>query len=54
MAEKQKLRPPSGVAGLVRYDEAEESLIKMKPIYVFGFAVALIIIEIILFLAVPL
>lgn len=54
MAEKQKLRTPSGVAGLVRYDEeAGDSLIKLKPIHVFGIAVGLIAIEVILFLTIP-
>ena len=53
MAEKQKLRTPSSVAGLVRYDEESgDSLIKLKPIHVFGIALALIAIEIILFLTV--
>jgi len=50
MAEK-KLRAPSTIAGLVRYDEEDkESFIKLKPIHVVGIAIALIILEIILFL----
>jgi len=53
MAEKQKLRTPSGVAGLVRFEEEEDSLIKIKPIHVFGIAVGLIVLEVILFLTVP-
>ena len=53
MAEKQKLRTPTGVAGLVRYDDEEEdSFIKLKPIHVFGIAIGLIAIEVILFLTV--
>jgi preprotein translocase subunit Sec61beta len=55
MAEKQKLRSPSSVAGIVRYDEEDkESLIKLKPMHVIGISVALIILEIILFLMIPL
>jgi preprotein translocase subunit Sec61beta len=54
MAEKQQMRTPSGVAGLVRFEEAEDAIIKMKPIHVFGIAVALIVMELVLFLAIPL
>jgi len=55
MAEKQKLRSPSGVAGIVRYDEEDkESLIKLKPIHVVGISIALIILEILLFLTMSL
>lgn len=54
MAEKQKVQAPSGIAGLVRYEEGEDSIIKLKPIHVFGIAIALIVIEIVLFLAFPL
>ena len=53
MAEKQKLQAPTGMAGLVRYDEGEESLIKLKPVHVFGIVAALIVIEVILFLTIP-
>jgi preprotein translocase subunit Sec61beta len=55
MAEKQKLKSPSGVAGLVRYDEEDkESIIKLKPIHVIGISIALIVLELILFLMMPL
>jgi len=54
MAEKIK-RAPSTIAGLVRYDEEDkESLIKLKPIHVIGISIVLIILELILFLMVPL
>ena len=53
MAEKQKLRAPSGMAGLVKYDDDDKSLIKMKPIHVVEIGVALVILELILFLAFP-
>ena len=54
MAEKQKLRSPSGIAGLVRYDEEDkESIIKLKPIHVIGICIALVVLEAILFLMMP-
>ena len=53
MAEKKVMRQPQSIAGLVKYEDEGESLIKIKPIYVFGFSIALIIMEIILFLAFP-
>ena len=54
MAEKQKLRAPTGMAGLVKYEDEGESLIKLKPAHVVGIAVGLIILELILFLLMPL
>jgi preprotein translocase subunit Sec61beta len=53
MAEKQKLRAPSGMAGLVKYEDEGESLIKLKPINVVEIGIALIILEVLLFLAFP-
>ncbi len=49
MVDKKKLRAPSGMAGLVRYEEDAESKIKLKPKIVVFIAVAIIILEIILF-----
>jgi preprotein translocase subunit Sec61beta len=54
MAEKQKLRAPSGMAGLVKYEDEGDSLIKLKPMHVVGIAIGLIVLEAILFLAIPL
>jgi preprotein translocase subunit Sec61beta len=45
MAEKQRMQAPSGMAGLVRYEETDESLIKLKPEHIVAIAAALIIIE---------
>jgi preprotein translocase subunit Sec61beta len=53
MSDKKQLRAPMGMAGLVRYDEEEESLIKLKPEFVVAIGVALIIIELILLFLVP-
>ncbi|MFH1473938.1 MAG: preprotein translocase subunit Sec61beta [Candidatus Aenigmatarchaeota archaeon] len=54
MAEKKQMRAPSGMAGLVKYEDEGDSLIKMKPIHVVGIAVGLIVFEMIMFLAIPL
>ena len=52
MAEKKQMRAPSGMAGLVKYEDEGESLIKLKPIHVVGIAVGFIVLEAILFLAI--
>ncbi len=49
MADKKKLRTPTGMAGLVRYEEGAESKIKMEPKIVVFIGVAVIILELILF-----
>lgn len=49
------MRSPSGVAGLVRYDEEDkESIIKLKPVHVIGICIALVVLELVLFLTMPL
>ena len=53
MAEKQKLRAPSGMAGLVKYEDEGESLIKLKPMHVIAIGVGLIVFEAVLFLVFP-
>jgi preprotein translocase subunit Sec61beta len=45
MAEKQKMVAPSGMAGLVRYEE-EDSVLKLKPEHVLYICAALLAIEI--------
>ena len=50
---KQKLRAPTTMAGLVRYEETEESLIKLEPKHIVGIAIIIIILEFILFLLIP-
>ena len=49
MVDKKKLRAPSGMAGLVRYEEDTESKIKLEPKIVVFVAIAVIILEILLF-----
>ena len=53
MAEKKNLKTPTGMAGLVRYEEDAESKIKLEPKFVVAFAVAIIVLEIVLFIAFP-
>ncbi|MFH0929191.1 MAG: preprotein translocase subunit Sec61beta [Candidatus Aenigmatarchaeota archaeon] len=53
MAHKQQMRQPSSMAGLVKYDDDEKSLVKIKPIHVVGIGVGLIVMELVLFLAMP-
>jgi preprotein translocase subunit Sec61beta len=53
MAEKKVMRQPSSIAGLVKYDDDDQSLIKIKPIHVVGICVGLVVLEIIMFLAFP-
>lgn len=54
MAEKDKLKTPSGMAGLVRYEEDAESKIKLEPKMVIFISIALIILEILMFMFFPL
>jgi preprotein translocase subunit Sec61beta len=53
MAQKSEMRTPSGVAGLVRYDEDDHSYIKLKPMYVVAIAVVMVVIEAIMMYALP-
>ena len=48
MVDKKKLRAPSGMAGLVRYEEDTESKIKVEPKIIVFITVAIIILEIML------
>ena len=51
---KQRTRAPSGIAGLVRYEEEEESAIKLSPEIVVLIATGLIILEILFLFLLPL
>jgi len=53
MAEKKNLQAPSGMAGLVRYYEEENSLIKLKPQHVLEICTSLIVLEILFFVLLP-
>jgi preprotein translocase subunit Sec61beta len=48
MAKKDKTRLPSGMGGLVRYDEEIKETIKLKPEYVIYFALGVIVLELVL------
>ncbi len=49
MSKKDNMRTPMGSAGLVRYDEDNESKIKMEPRIVVIIVVAIVALEVILF-----
>jgi preprotein translocase subunit Sec61beta len=48
MTKKDKSRLPSGMGGLVRYDEEVKETIKIKPEYVIYFTLGIIFLEIVL------
>jgi len=48
MAKDKKTRMPSGMAGLVRYDEELKNAPKLKPKWVIVFACGLVALEVIL------
>lgn len=48
MAKKDRIRIPSGMAGLIRYDEEPKEAWKIKPEYVIGFSLVVILLELIL------
>ena len=48
MAKKDKSRLPSGMGGLVRYDEELKDSIKLKPEYVIYFSLGVIVLELVL------
>ena len=48
MAKKDRLRMPTGMAGLVRYGEESKEQIKIKPKYVIGFCVVIVVMELLL------
>ena len=48
MAKDKKTRMPSGMAGLVRYDEELKNAPKIKPKWIIVFALGLVTIELIL------
>ena len=47
---KKNLRTPSGTAGLVRYEEDAESKFQLEPKMIIFISVAMIVLEVILFL----
>jgi len=49
MAEKQKVQAPQGMAGLVRYYDEDNSLIRLKPEHVVGLCAGLVVLEILLY-----
>ncbi|MEM5793292.1 MAG: preprotein translocase subunit Sec61beta [Candidatus Aenigmatarchaeota archaeon] len=48
MGKKDRTRMPSGMAGLVRYDEELKESPKIKPQWVIAFSIFVVIIELLL------
>jgi len=48
MGKKDKIRMPSGMAGILRYDQDSKDGIKVKPEHVIAFSIGIIILEFIL------
>ena len=53
MAEKQRAQAPSGMAGLVRYYEEDEALIKLKPVHVLELCIGFVVLQVMLFSLLP-
>lgn len=54
MAKQQQMQAPSGMAGLVRYFEEDESILKLQPNQVLAICGGLVALEIAMFFLVPL
>jgi preprotein translocase subunit Sec61beta len=54
MAKQEQMQAPSGMAGLVRYFEEDESILKLKPDQVLAICGGLVVIEIAMLFLVPL
>lgn len=48
MGKKDRIRMPSGMAGLMRYGEESKEQIKVKPKHVIAFCIAIVILELFL------
>jgi preprotein translocase subunit Sec61beta len=48
MAKSDRVRMPSGMAGLMRYGEEAKDQIKVKPKYVIAICITVVIVEFIL------
>ena len=48
MSKKDKTRMPSGMAGIMRYDEELKEAPKLKPQWVIAFAIGLVVVELVL------
>ena len=54
MAKQEKMQAPSGMAGLVRYFEEDQSILKLKPEHVLGICIGLVALEVIMMFLLPL
>ena len=48
MGKKDKIRMPTGMAGLMRYEEEAKEAIKLKPKHVIAFSFGIVVVELIL------
>ena len=48
MVKEKRTRMPSGMAGLMRYDEELKNALKLKPEWVVGFAIGVVVLELVL------
>ena len=48
------MQAPSGMAGLVRYFEEDQSILKLKPEHVLGICIGLVILEVMMMFLLPL
>jgi len=48
MAKKDRIRMPTGMAGLVRYGEEAKEALKIKPKHVIVFCIVVVVLEVLL------
>ena len=54
MAKQERMQAPSGMAGLVRYFDEDQSILKLKPEHVMGICIGLVVIEVLMMFLLPL
>jgi preprotein translocase subunit Sec61beta len=53
MSKKDQMQAPSGMAGLVRYFDEDQSIIKLKPEHVLAICAGIVAIEVALLFVAP-
>lgn len=54
MSKQKQMQAPSGMAGLVRYFEEDQSILKLKPEHVLGICIGLVVLEVMMMFLLPL
>ena len=54
MVKQERMQAPSGMAGLVRYFDEDQSILKLKPEHVMGICIGLVVIEVLMMFLLPL